>query len=506
VSDDGFPLQVWRRRIDGASDAPALVTPAGDYSVDDLSGLCDRMAALLLARGLRRGDRVAVQVDKSAEALALYLACLRAGMVYLPLNTGYGAGELRYLLEDAQPAAIVHRAADADPLSALARELGIPLHFSLGARGEGSLPQALTEPPPAGGFPPLEPERTAAILYTSGTTGQPKGAMLSWGNLLSNAQSLVELWGFSAADRLLHVLPLYHVHGLFVACHCALFSGARMRFLDSADAESMIDGLTDCSVMMGVPTHYRRLLASERLNPAACRHMRLFVSGSAPLPERTWAEFETRSGHRILERYGMTETGMTLSNPLLGERRPGAVGLPLPGVEARLRGDDGRLIENSDQVGVLEVRGPNVFQGYWRRPQQTAKEMTGDGYFVTGDLACRDPDGVFRIVGRRKDLIISGGLNVYPKEVEDCLDQMPGIRESAVIGVPDEEFGEAVTAVIVATPEAGIDGRDVKAWARARLTAFKTPRHVHVVDELPRNAMGKVQKQQLRAAYAALLD
>jgi malonyl-CoA/methylmalonyl-CoA synthetase len=372
----------------------------------------------------------------------------------------------------------------------------------LEADGSGSLLEASSGL--AGDTPvvPRGPDDLAAILYTSGTTGKPKGAMLTHGNLLSNAQALVELWRFTADDVLLHVLPLFHVHGLFVACHCALLSGAKMIFLDTPDSDAIIDHLPQATVMMGVPTHYTRLLANPRLNRDACDNMRLFVSGSAPLLPQTFEDFRERTGHTILERYGMSETGMNTSNPLHGERIPGTVGQPLPGVTAKIVGEDGNTLPD-ESVGILQVKGPNVFKGYWRLPEKTAEEFTDDGFFVTGDLAVRHGNGYISIVGRGKDLVISGGYNVYPKEVELCIDEMPGVLETAVIGVPHPDFGEAVTAIVVgAAPGDSPQPDAVIAWVRERLANYKVPKTVHLVDALPRNTMGKVQKKQLREQYS----
>jgi malonyl-CoA/methylmalonyl-CoA synthetase len=368
---------------------------------------------------------------------------------------------------------------------------------TLDAGGRGDLVDGLDSEPPRPEIARVADDDLAALLYTSGTTGRSKGAMLTHRNLASNALALVDAWGFTDADVLLHVLPLYHVHGLFVAFNTVLLAGARLLFLPRFDAAQALALLPRVSAMMGVPTYYTRLLAQDGLSAASCAGVRLFVSGSAPLLEDTFQQFEARTGHRILERYGMTETGMSTSNPLRGERRPGTVGLPLAGVELRVADDGGRVL-GPGEIGGLEVRGPNVFKGYWRMPEKTAEEFREDGFFVTGDLARIGEDGYVAIVGRAKDLIISGGLNVYPKEIESVIDDLPGVVESAVIGLPHPDFGEAVSAVVVAEPGAEVDEEAVIAAVRSRLASFKVPKRVWLASSLPRNAMGKVQKKALR--------
>jgi malonyl-CoA/methylmalonyl-CoA synthetase len=483
------------------AEQPCLLIPGGRViHYDDLDAASARIAHALLGAGCRAGDRVAVQVDKSWEALALYLACLRAGLVYLPLNTAYRCesdNELPYFFADADPAAIVCRADSLDAITALRPQAAVmTLHgesVSLLARAE--------EKPEIFDTVHSRPDDLAAILYTSGTTGRSKGAMITHRNLGSNALTLVEQWGFTRGDVLLHALPIYHVHGLFVACHCAMLSASRMLWLPKFDAGEVIALLPQATVMMGVPTFYTRLLAEPDFSAATCRTIRIFVSGSAPLLPDTFCEFKTRTGHAILERYGMTETGMNTSNPLAGERIAGAVGPALPGVSVRVAGPEAEPCAPG-VVGAVEIKGPNVFAGYWRMPDKTREAFTADGYFRTGDLGELTPSGYLKIVGRAKDLIISGGLNIYPKEIEDRIDSLPGIFESAVIGVPDADFGEAVTAVVVAKPGAAPSESEIISTLKTEIAAFKVPKRVHFVDDLPRNAMGKVEKSVLRQRYA----
>jgi malonyl-CoA/methylmalonyl-CoA synthetase len=457
-----------------------------------------RIAALLRASGVEPGDRVAVQVEKSVAGICLYLAVLQAGAVYVPLNTAYTAAELGPFLGDAEPKAVVCDPAAQAAVGSLVA--GSSWLFTLGAAGDGTLVAQAAGLPSEREVVPRKGGDLAAILYTSGTTGRSKGAMLTNDNLWSNVATLHAAWGFRPDDVLIHALPLYHTHGLFVALNLMLMNGGRMIFLPKFEAERVIRLLPRATVLMGVPTFYTRLLASPNLTREAAARMRLFVSGSAPLLASTHQEFEARTGHRILERYGMTETGMNASNPLDGERRAGTVGPALPGVSLRVTGPEGAELP-AGEVGMLEVKGPNVFAGYWRMPERTAEEMR-DGWFVTGDIAKIDADGYVTIVGRAKDLIITGGLNVYPKEVEQAIDALPGVTESAVIGVPHPDFGEAVVAVLTASADPG----DVAAALGDRLAAFKLPKHVALVEELPRNAMGKVQKNLLRERFAGLFD
>jgi malonyl-CoA/methylmalonyl-CoA synthetase len=480
------------------ADQPCILVPDGPVvRYDDLDRECARNACALRAAGCRPGDRVAVQVDKCWEALALYLACLRAGFVYLPLNTGYQKSELTYFFGDAEPTVIVGRPGTAEALAALRPEATV---FTLGS-GKGTLLDAARDQPDAFEAVQSTPDDLASILYTSGTTGRAKGAMLTHRNLASNALTLVDRWGFTHDDVLLHALPLYHVHGLFVACHCALLSSARMLWHAKFDARSVMASLPHATVMMGVPTFYSRLLAEPGFGVSDCATIRLFVSGSAPLLPATFDEFAARTDHTILERYGMTETGMNTSNPLDGERRCGSVGLPLPGISVRVVDEHGATC-SPGQVGSIQVKGPNVFAGYWRMPEKTREEFTADGFFKTGDMGESTPDGYLNIVGRAKDLIITGGLNVYPKEIEEKIDALPGVVESAVIAVPDPDFGEAVTAVVVTSKESTLTEAGIISALKADIASFKVPKHVHFVDDLPRNAMGKVEKSTLRKRYA----
>ena len=480
-----------------AGDKPFLVE-AGRPSLlfSALNRETGRLAARLAALGARAGDRIVVQVDKSREAVLLYLAALRAGLVFVPLNTAYTAAELGYFIGDADPAIVVCRPADAESVREIAGGARVE---TLGVDGTGTL---LDDMPDT--IAPLVPrtgDDLAAILYTSGTTGRSKGAMLTHANLLSNALTLRDLWQWRSDDVLIHVLPIYHVHGLFVALHGALLAGATTLFHTGFDPARVIDQFAQATVLMGVPTHYTRLLAEPGLTPAACAGMRLFVSGSAPLLADAHQTFHAMTGHRILERYGMTETGMITSNPYAAEGRvAGSVGYPLPGVAVRIRDADNAVVATGEP-GILEVRGPNVFAGYWRNPEKTAQEFRADGYFITGDIATAAPDGRITLVGRAKDLIIAGGLNIYPKEIEDLIDQIPGVMESAVIGVPHPDLGEAVVAVLVAMPGAEVTEAGVLAALAGQLARFKQPRRVIVTDALPRNAMGKVQKAALRAEF-----
>ncbi len=488
-----------RRRFAGRLDTPAIETPDGkQLTYADVERESARFANRLLALGARAGDRVAVQVDKSPEALCLYLGCLRAGLIYLPLNTGYPERELEHFFSDAEPRVVVCRPKDVDMVGGLARRCGVASTVTLGEAGDGSLVEASQaddrfETVVCGG------DDIAAILYTSGTTGKPKGAALSHDNLGSNAVTLHQVWGFCASDVLLHALPLFHTHGLFVACHCSLLNATPMLLLPRFDAAEVMRLMPRASVFMGVPTFYTRLLAMPEFGREQCGHMRLFVSGSAPLLEQTHREFVERTGHTILERYGMTECGMSTSNPLDGERKAGTVGLPLPGVSLRIVDDEGKAVATGE-IGQIEFKGPNVFRGYWRNPDKTAEDFTDDGFFRSGDLGKLDEDGYVSIVGRDKDLIISGGYNVYPKEVELCIDELDGVSESAVIGVPDADFGERVTAVVVAQSETLSEEAIISAL-RPVLAGYKIPKRIFFLEELPRNAMGKVQKNVLRERF-----
>lgn len=462
-----------------------------------------RFAHVLTAEGVVPGDRVAAQIGKSAEALALYAACAQTGAVFLPLNSAYTVDELTYFIEDSGARMVVCDAAGEAGLAPLATRLGAVL-LTLGAAGEGSLVARASAMDDA--FPTVAraAEDLAAFLYTSGTTGRSKGAMLTQGNLLSNAETLAECWRFTDADVLLHALPIFHTHGLFVGTNITLVAGGSMIFLPKFDAGTVLDVMPRATTMMGVPTFYTRLLDAPVFTGELAGHMRLFVSGSAPLLAETHERFEDRTGHRILERYGMTETNMNTSNPYDGERRPGAVGFPLPGVELKVTDPATGDTLAQGEVGQIEVRGPNVFKGYWRMPEKTAEELRADGFFITGDLGRIDADGYVHIVGRNKDLIISGGYNIYPKEIELLLDDAPGVLESAVVGVPHPDFGETVLGVIV--PQAGAipDPDAIAADLGTSLARFKQPKKLIVVDALPRNTMGKVQKNILRDRYAGL--
>ena len=453
-------------------------------------------AAALANLGVRPGDRVASQITKSPEALALYGASVAVGAVYLPLNPAYTDPEVAYFLADATPRVLV---CDAARLPGLARVAGADIALAtLDADGPDALMTA------AGGMlredvVPRSADDLAALLYTSGTTGRSKGAMLTQNNLVSNAQTLAALWRFTQTDVLLHALPVHHTHGLFVAANVVLLTGGAMIFLPAFNPAEVIRLLPGATAMMGVPTFYTRLLEDPRFDRDLTAHMRLFISGSAPLLAQTHAAFRARTGHRILERYGMTETNMNTSNPYDGDRRAGTVGPPVPGVEVKIT-DNGQTLRPGE-VGMIEVRGPNVFKGYWNMPEKTAEDLRPDGFFITGDLGMFDADGYLHIVGRQKDLIISGGLNIYPKEVELLLDATPGVAESAVIGLPHPDFGEAVFAVLTAMPGVALDVDQVLAGLQGQLARFKHPKAAVVVSDLPRNAMGKVQKNMLRAEY-----
>jgi malonyl-CoA/methylmalonyl-CoA synthetase len=465
--------------------------------------LSRQIAAVLQGAGVQPGDRVAVQVPKSIEALALYLACLQTGAVFLPLNTAYTEEEVRYFVEDATPQLLIM---DEQQRASGERLMDAARLYTLSGSGSGSLMVQALQCDPLNEVVSRNDNDLAAILYTSGTTGRSKGAMLTHGNLLSNAQSLEQFWQFTADDVLLHALPIFHTHGLFVACNLLLLCGGRMIFQPAFEVDSVLQALPGATTMMGVPTFYTRLLADPRLTAETTKHMRLFISGSAPLLADTHQQFEQRTGQRILERYGMTETNMNTSNPYDGERVAGTVGVVLPGIEARICDQHTQAVVGTDQVGVLQVRGPNVFAGYWQMPEKTAEELLPDGFFITGDLARIDQRGYITIVGRSKDLIISGGYNIYPKEIEMVIDDIPGVVESAVVGVAHDDFGEAVVAVVIrADNEAGaaLTESGLRDQMQGRLAKFKLPKRVVFYPELPRNAMGKVQKNSLREDLAA---
>ncbi|MBB3773826.1 malonyl-CoA/methylmalonyl-CoA synthetase [Angulomicrobium tetraedrale] len=460
-------------------------------------------ADALVAMGLRPGDRVALQVEKSVEAIFAYLGTVRAGGVFLPLNTAYTAPEVEYFLGDARPAVFVCDPAQEAALAPIAAAQGVARLLTLDGAGKGTLSAAADAASATFADVPRGPDDLAALLYTSGTTGRSKGAMLTHDNLASNALALVDTWRFTLDDVLIHALPIFHTHGLFVAINVTLAAGSSMIFLPKFDPELILGLMDRASVLMGVPTFYVRLLKSPNLTPEAAAGMRLFISGSAPLLAETHREWRARTGHAILERYGMTETGMNTSNPYDGERIAGTVGFPLPGVELRVVSPESGEALGAGEIGMIEVKGPNVFKGYWRLPEKTAAEFH-DGWFVTGDLGLTVPDGYVQIVGRGKDLVISGGYNVYPKEIEGEIDALPGVIESAVIGIPHPDFGEGVTAVVVARPEATLDEASVIDALEGRLARYKFPKRVIFVDDLPRNTMGKVQKNLLRDQYQGL--
>jgi malonyl-CoA/methylmalonyl-CoA synthetase len=495
-----FPAELDATAIETA-DTPAPLF----YTWRDLDRGSAMLANLLDSLALPPASRIAVQTEKSVEALMLYLAVLRAGHVFLPLNTAYQAGEIEYFVGNAEPAVVVCAGRNFGWVSKIAFKAGTKHVFTLNDDRSGTLLDRAAFQSDVHTPATRSADDLAAILYTSGTTGRSKGAMLSHGNLLSNAQVLKAHWGWTGGDVLIHVLPIFHVHGLFVACHGALLNGSKMIWFARFDPKATIARLAEASVFMGVPTLYVRLLAEPALTRAACAHMRLFVSGSAPLLLETFNDWRERTGHTILERYGMSETVMLTSNPYRPEstRRGGTVGRPLPDVGVRVHDDQGRPLA-AGEIGGIEVQGPNVFQGYWRMPEKTAEEFTTDGWFKTGDVGRIDADGYVTIVGRSKDLVITGGYNVYPAEVEGIVNELPGVAESAVIGVPHPDFGEAVVAVVVPRPGAALDGAALTAALKGRIANFKVPKQLFVVDDLPRNTMGKVQKNLLRDRYRGL--
>src|SRR6195256_3726354 len=494
------------RLFDNLDDPTRLAIETHDgqrISYADLIARAGQMANVLVPRGVKPGDRVAAQTEKSVPGLVLYLATVRAGAVYLPLNTAYTLTELEYFITDAEPSLVVCDPSKAEGIGAIAAKVGARVE-TLGADGKGSLTDAAAKANPAFVTLARADDDLAAILYTSGTTGRSKGAMLTHDNLASNSLSLVDYWRFTDKDGLIHALPIYHTHGLFVASNVTLFARASMIFLPKFDPELIVQLMARATVLMGVPTFYTRLLQSPALTKASTKHMRLFISGSAPLLADTHREWAARTGHAVLERYGMTETNMNTSNPYDGDRVPGAGGHALPGVSVRITDPEtGREIAR-DTIGMIEVKGPNVFKGYWRMAEKTKAEFRDDGFFITGDLGKIDDDGYVHILGRGKDLVISGGFNVYPKEIESEIDAMPGVIETAVIGVPHADFGEGVTAIVVCDRGAGIDETTVLQALDGRLAKFKMPKRVIFVDELPRNAMGKVQKNILRDTYSKI--
>jgi len=499
---------LFSRLFDSLDDPNRLAIETIDgqrISYADLMARAGRMANVLVNSGVKPGDRVAAQTEKSVPGLVLYLAAVRAGAVYLPLNTAYTLNELEYFITDAEPSLVVFDPSKAEAIGSIAAKVGAKV-LTLGADGQGSLTEAAATASPEFVTVARADDDLAAILYTSGTTGRSKGAMLTHDNLASNSLALVDYWRFTGKDVLIHALPIYHTHGLFVASNVTLFARASMIFLPKFDPELIIQLMARATALMGVPTFYTRLLQSPALTKESTKHMRLFISGSAPLLADTHREWAARTGHAVLERYGMTETNMNTSNPYDGDRVPGAVGHALPGVTVRVTDPDTGKELARETIGMIEVKGPNVFKGYWRMPEKTKAEFRDDGFFITGDLGKIDGDGYVHILGRGKDLVISGGFNVYPKEIESEIDAMPGVIESAVIGVPHADFGEGVTAVLVCDKGAKVDETSVLKALDGRLAKFKMPKRVFVVDELPRNAMGKVQKNILRDTYAKIYE
>lgn len=493
-------------------DAVAVETDQGLlYSWQDLERATAMMANLLVSLNLPAGARVAVQVEKSVEAMMLYLATLRAGYVFLPLNTAYQSAEIEYFIENAEPAVVVCSPKNFGWVSKIAFKAGTQNVFTLGDDRSGSLLERCAHSSDQHTAAVMQPDDLAAILYTSGTTGRSKGAMLSHDNLLSNALVLKDYWGWRTAEQggdvLIHGLPIFHVHGLFVALHGALINGSKMIWCAKFDPKFVVQKLPEATVFMGVPTLYTRLLQEPGLDKNAVRQMRLFVAGSAPLLIETFTEWQEKTGHTILERYGMSETAMLTSNPYSpaqgGERRGGTVGFALPGVRLRVMGDNGQVLPTGE-IGGIQVQGPNIFKGYWRMPEKTKEEFTADGFFKTGDVGKLDERGYITIVGRSKDLIISGGYNVYPAEIEGYINDMPGVAESALVGVPHPDFGEVGVAVVIARPGATVDAAQITARLKSSLANFKIPKQCFVVPELPRNTMGKVQKNLLRDQYKAL--
>ncbi|MFT5657318.1 MAG: malonyl-CoA/methylmalonyl-CoA synthetase [Gammaproteobacteria bacterium] len=465
-----------------------------------------RVANALVELGIQPGDRVAAQIDKSVAAVALYLGIVRAGAAFLPLNTAYTAREVEYFINDAEPALFICKPGSELELGPMSTTANAQLK-TLDSDGKaGSWIDLVNEAADEFTTVARDADDLATILYTSGTTGRSKGAMITHQNLAANSITLVKYWGFSADDVLLHALPIFHIHGLFVAINTAMIAGASMVFLPGFNNQTVLEYLPKCTVMMGVPTFYTRLLALDKFNRAATKHMRLFISGSAPMTLETHKAFQQRTGQTILERYGMTETNMNTSNPYDGERVAGSVGFPLPGVELRITDPKSTDVKElpTATIGMIEVRGPNVFKGYWQMPEKTAEEFRGDGFFITGDLGMIDDQGYVHIVGRNKDLVISGGYNVYPKEIEILIDNLDGVYESAVIGLPHKDLGEVVIAVVVKSANSTIDEATIKTALKDQLARYKQPREIFFIDVLPRNAMSKVQKNELRQTYQDL--
>jgi malonyl-CoA/methylmalonyl-CoA synthetase len=498
----GFPKDLDATAVESIISADTSL----NYSWRDLDSATAMMANLLQSLNLPAGARVAVQVEKSVEAIMLYLATLRAGYVFLPLNTAYQSAEIEYFIGNAEPSVVVCSPANFGWVSKIAFKAGTQNVFTLGDDRTGSLLDRATHCSDQHTPATCKADDLAAILYTSGTTGRSKGAMLTHNNLLSNAQVLKDYWGWQPNDVLIHALPIFHVHGLFVALHGALLNGSKMIWLSKFDPKIVVQKLPEATVFMGVPTLYVRLLAEPGLTKQAVRNMRLFIAGSAPLLLETFNLWQERTGHTILERYGMSETTMLTSNPYLpkdGARRGGTVGFPLPGVKLRVQDDDGKTLPVGE-IGGIQVQGPNVFKGYWRMPEKTLEEFTFDSYFKTGDVGKVDDRGYVTIVGRSKDLLISGGYNVYPAEIESYINDLPSVAESALIGVPHPDFGEVGVAVLILKPNAALTPEAVLVNLKANLANFKIPKHCFVVPELPRNTMGKVQKNLLREQYKDL--
>ena len=482
-----------------------LVTSKGrQVSYLELNDASARIANYLLELGASPGERVTVQVEKSVESIFLYLACLRSGLVYHPLNTAYKSSELSFFIENAEPTIVICSTEAVDTYRSIVSKEGIKAFLTLDSDGSGTLMQEAARFSSNCETRQSKGSETAALLYSSGTTGQPKGIVLSHDNLLKNGETLVNTWAFSSSDQLLHMLPIYHVHGLFVGLNTILLSGASMVWCEGFNAEEAIENLPNCTVMMGVPTYYTRLLSNSKLKKECCSNMRLFISGSAPLLKETFVNFQDKTGHTILERYGMTETGMNTSNPLDGERRAGTVGLPLSGVTVRVVDGSGEEM-TMNETGDIQIKGHNVFSGYWRMPDKSAEDFTEDGFFNTGDKGSIDSDGYLSIVGREKDMIITGGLNVYPREIELIIDEINGVKESAVVGVADLDFGEAVIAVIVSDGSI-LDEEKIISLCKAQLANFKIPKRIYFIKDLPRNAMGKIQKNLLRERFKIELD
>lgn len=477
-----------------------LVSDHRTLRYDEIHNETGRYVSMFTEMQINKGDRIVVQVEKSIEAVLLYLACLRYGAIYIPLNPAYTKEEVEYFLQDSDPTLFVCIPERESSMRALATEIGIPNLISLGQNVDGSIFDKLMNLESSQHVANCSEDDLAAILYTSGTTGRSKGAMLTHHNLLSNALILLDYWCWDEDDVLLHALPIFHVHGLFVALHCALLNSSKVIFLDRFDTKRIIKELPNSTVMMGVPTFYVRLLRDNEFNKEKCSNMRLFISGSAPLLPETFYSFESLIGKKILERYGMTETGMLTSNPYNGDRIAGTVGYLLPTVKGRISNQNGQPVSD-EEIGILEVKGPNIFTGYWGMPEKTASEFRSDGYFVTGDMASIDNTGRISIVGREKDLVISGGYNVYPKEIESILDEISGVNESCVIGLTHVDFGEAVTALIVEEKHSKTSEEEIFKILKDKLAKYKHPKAIMFIDELPRNTMGKVQKNVLRLKY-----